>query len=100
MKHRQFYESFSAVIPAGSEEHRQSTDAEARLRQSPSAEPAAAPESLLLDFPHYTRPAEFRGWSVPEVLLGGNHEQIRRWRRQAALEKTHRNRPDLINGVS
>ena len=50
----------------------------------------------LLDFPHYTRPAEFRGWRVPEVLLGGNHEEIRRWRQQTALEKTHRNRPDLL----
>jgi tRNA (guanine37-N1)-methyltransferase len=50
----------------------------------------------LLDCPHYTRPAEFRGWSVPEVLLGGNHEEIRRWRAQKALEKTRRNRPDLL----
>jgi tRNA (guanine37-N1)-methyltransferase len=51
---------------------------------------------LLLDFPHYTRPAEFRGWPVPEILLGGNHEEIRRWRRERALEKTKRNRPDLL----
>jgi tRNA (guanine37-N1)-methyltransferase len=51
---------------------------------------------LLLDCPHYTRPAEFRGWSVPEVLLSGNHEEIRRWRLQKALEKTWRNRPDLL----
>jgi tRNA (guanine37-N1)-methyltransferase len=50
----------------------------------------------LLDCPHYTRPAEFRGWTVPEVLLGGNHEEIRRWRAQKALEKTRRNRPDLL----
>jgi tRNA (guanine37-N1)-methyltransferase len=53
----------------------------------------------LLDFPHYTRPAEFRGWPVPEVLLGGNHEEIRRWRREKALEKTRRNRPDLLSGA-
>ncbi len=53
---------------------------------------------VLLDFPHYTRPAEFRGWGVPEVLLGGNHEEIRRWREQRALEKTRRNRPDLMAG--
>jgi tRNA (guanine37-N1)-methyltransferase len=52
---------------------------------------------LLLDYPHYTRPAEFRGWTVPEVLLGGNHEEIRRWRREKALEKTRRNRPDLLS---
>jgi len=51
---------------------------------------------VLLDCPHYTRPAEFRGWNVPEVLLGGNHEEIRRWRLQQALEKTRRNRPDLL----
>jgi tRNA (guanine37-N1)-methyltransferase len=53
----------------------------------------------LLDYPHYTRPAEFRGWQVPEVLQGGNHEEIRRWRRQKALEKTLRNRPDLLEQV-
>ena len=50
----------------------------------------------LLDYPHYTRPAEFRGMTVPEVLIGGNHEQIRKWRRGKALEKTLRNRPDLL----
>ncbi len=54
----------------------------------------------LLDFPHYTRPAEYRGWAVPEVLLGGNHEEIRRWRRQKALEKTLRNRPDLLGELT
>ena len=50
----------------------------------------------LLDYPHYTRPAEFRGVAVPEVLSSGNHEQIRRWRREQALKKTLRNRPDLL----
>lgn len=50
----------------------------------------------LLDYPHYTRPAEFRGMAVPEVLVGGNHEQIRKWRRRKALEKTLRNRPELL----
>jgi tRNA (guanine37-N1)-methyltransferase len=50
----------------------------------------------LLDCPHYTRPAEFQGWKVPDVLLSGNHEQIRQWRRQRALEKTWRRRPDLL----
>ena len=54
----------------------------------------------ILDCPQYTRPAEFRGWTAPEVLLGGNHEQIRRWRRRAALEKTLRNRPDLLPDAS
>jgi tRNA (guanine37-N1)-methyltransferase len=51
---------------------------------------------VLLDFPHYTRPAEFRGWSVPEVLIGGNHAEVAKWRQQQALEKTRRNRPDLV----
>jgi len=50
----------------------------------------------LLDYPHYTRPADFRGMAVPEVLVNGNHEQIRRWRRKTALAKTLRNRPDLL----
>jgi tRNA (guanine37-N1)-methyltransferase len=50
----------------------------------------------ILDCPHYTRPQSFRGWEVPEVLVGGNHEEIRRWRREKALEKTRRNRPDLL----
>lgn len=50
----------------------------------------------LLDYPHYTRPPSFRGWDVPETLLSGNHEEIRKWRREKALEKTHRNRPDLL----
>jgi tRNA (guanine37-N1)-methyltransferase len=54
----------------------------------------------LLDYPHYTRPAEFRGLSVPEVLSSGNHEQIRRWRREQALRKTLRNRPDLLAGAA
>lgn len=49
----------------------------------------------LLDFPQWTRPADFRGWMAPEVLLNGNHEQIRKWRREAAIEKTRRWRPDL-----
>ena len=54
----------------------------------------------LLDYPHYTRPAEFRGIKVPEELMSGNHEEIRRWRRQRALEKTLRNRPDLLEGAA
>ena len=55
-------------------------------------------EDGLLDHPHYTRPAEFRGMRVPEVLLSGNHAEIERWRRESALEKTRRNRPDLLGG--
>jgi tRNA (guanine37-N1)-methyltransferase len=53
-------------------------------------------QGVLLDYPQWTRPANFRGWMAPETLLGGNHEQIRRWRREAAIEKTRRMRPDLL----
>jgi tRNA (guanine37-N1)-methyltransferase len=52
---------------------------------------------LLLDYPHYTRPADYRGWKVPEVLIGGNHAEVAKWRRAAAIEKTRRNRPDLLH---
>ena len=51
----------------------------------------------LLQYPQYTRPATFRGWSVPEVLLSGNHAQIARWRRQQAIQRTSERRPDLID---
>lgn len=54
-------------------------------------------EDGLLDHPHYTRPREFRGMDVPDVLLSGNHAEIERWRRGAAREKTSRNRPDLLD---
>jgi len=59
---------------------------------------SSADGARLLDCPQYTRPAEYRGWRVPEALLSGNHERIRQWRRQAALEKTARLRPDLLGG--
>jgi tRNA (guanine37-N1)-methyltransferase len=55
-------------------------------------------EDGALDHPHYTRPSEFRGMRVPEVLLSGNHAEVERWRREAAQEKTRRNRPDLLKG--
>jgi tRNA (guanine37-N1)-methyltransferase len=64
---------------------------------APSVPDAA--RSVLLDFPHYTRPAEYRGWKVPDVLIGGNHAEVARWRRHMAIEKTRRNRPDLLAGV-
>jgi tRNA (guanine37-N1)-methyltransferase len=54
----------------------------------------------LLDFPHYTRPPEFRAGRVPEILLGGNHAEIARWRRRRALRKTQRNRPDLLENAT
>ncbi|MFQ5927456.1 MAG: tRNA (guanosine(37)-N1)-methyltransferase TrmD, partial [Terriglobia bacterium] len=60
------------------------------------AQEARVARGGILDSPHWTRPAEFRGWRVPEVLLSGHHEEILRWRRRQALEKTLRNRPDLL----
>jgi len=68
--------------------------AEAGAKEGPSS---TCPSGGLLDYPHYTRPAEFRGMAVPEVLVNGNHDEIRRWRRRTALEKTLRNRPDLLD---
>lgn len=59
---------------------------------------SAADESFshgLLEYPHYTRPAEFRGWKVPDILLGGNHGAIETWRREQARERTRTKRPDL-----
>ena len=68
---------------------------ESILRDSFS-DPAA--ERQLVEYPHYTRPAEFRGWKVPEVLISGDHAAVREWRYEAALKKTERNRPDLWRG--
>ena len=67
------------------------------------SETSAANDSFsdgLLDCPHYTRPAEFRGMKVPEVLLNGNHAEIEKWRKEKALEKTRRIRKDLLEGES
>jgi tRNA (guanine37-N1)-methyltransferase len=50
----------------------------------------------LLEYPQYTRPPEFRGWRIPDVLLSGHHENVARWRRKEALRKTYRRRPDLF----
>jgi tRNA (guanine37-N1)-methyltransferase len=55
-----------------------------------------ASEMQLVEHPHYTRPAEYRGWKVPEVLISGDHEAVRSWRHETALEKTRKNRPDLL----
>lgn len=80
-------------------------DAVARLlpgvlgnEQSSRNESFAQEHEGLLDCPQYTRPAEYRGWKVPSVLLGGNHEEIKRWRHSASREKTERLRPDLMFG--
>ncbi len=83
-------ESFSAPV----------TDTLGRTRQQvavSTAEGLQGTNHVLLDFPHYTRPAEYRGWKVPEVLIGGNHAEVAKWRRLQALEKTRRNRPDLLS---
>jgi len=53
-------------------------------------------QKSLLDYPHYTRPVEYRANKVPEILLSGNHEQIRIWRRKMALKRTLEKRPDLL----
>ncbi len=83
-------ESFHAGVKSG---EGGSSDRNARATQPDST----CASGGLLDYPHYTRPAEFRGMKVPEVLVNGNHEDIRRWRRRSALEKTYRNRPDLLD---
>jgi tRNA (guanine37-N1)-methyltransferase len=56
------------------------------------------PEALtpMVEHPHYTRPAEFRGWTVPEILISGHHQAVRQWRHEAAIQKTAKNRPDLL----
>jgi tRNA (guanine37-N1)-methyltransferase len=82
-------ESFSEEVPSHGDE-----------RYSSAAEENSSLPRGILDYPHYTRPATFRGWAVPEILLGGNHEEIRRWRRNEALQKTLHNRPDLLRSRS
>jgi len=90
-------ESFTAA-EASAEVRQSSATAALMAAQGQSSRAAGPLRHGLLDFPHYTRPAEYQGWKVPEVLLSGNHEEIRRWRRQRALEKTWRRRPDLLAG--
>ncbi len=75
-------------------------DAVTRLIPGVLGDPTGAVDdshaSGLLEYPHYTRPAEFRGWRVPDVLLSGNHAEIDKWRRQQALLRTRLRRPDLL----
>jgi tRNA (guanine37-N1)-methyltransferase len=64
-------------------------------------EQSAADDSFsggLLEGPQYTRPSDFRGWKVPDVLLSGNHGEIAKWRKAQALKRTERDRPDLLSG--
>jgi tRNA (guanine37-N1)-methyltransferase len=82
-------ESFSEV------QHLEARE-ESAASLAPTGDGSRIEARTLLDFPHYTRPADFRGWKVPEVLIGGNHAEVANWRRAAALEKTQCNRPDLL----
>jgi len=73
------------------------------MRRLPSPKTASRARNTaqgLLDYPHYTRPAEFGGLRVPETLLNGDHSEIRRWRREQQLRKTLANRPDLLEGAT
>ncbi|MGH9444387.1 MAG: tRNA (guanosine(37)-N1)-methyltransferase TrmD [Terriglobia bacterium] len=87
-------EAVARLLPGvlGNEESA-SADSFATAGSSPGGREAVG----LLDFPQYTRPAEFRGWKAPEILLSGNHQRIREWRAQQALAKTQKHRPDLID---
>ena len=69
------------------------------VRESFAAEGSGSSGAGILDCPHYTRPAEFRDFGVPDVLLCGDHRRVEQWRRRKALEKTWKNRPDLLNNV-
>jgi tRNA (guanine37-N1)-methyltransferase len=96
-------ESFSASdhgqqIPEGHTSWRSRVTASIPPRRVNFTDPTSGTQelSMLLDFPHYTRPAEYRGWKVPEVLIGGNHAEVAAWRSAAAIEKTQKNRPDLF----
>ena len=77
-------------------------DAVSRLIPGVLGDPEAASKdshaSGLLEYPHYTRPPEFRGWEVPEVLRSGNHAEIETWRREQSEERTKKRRPDLLEG--
>jgi tRNA (guanine37-N1)-methyltransferase len=95
-------ESFSVLEPGSLEDapsasHQSRVTGHEPLRVAGSStQGKRAMDHVLLDYPHYTRPAEFRSWAVPEILLSGNHEEIRQWRLQKAIEKTRRNRPELL----
>src|SRR5512143_2360257 len=79
-------------------------DAVARLLPGVLGDPTGAQDDShsmgLLEYPHYTRPPEFRGWRVPEILLSGDHARIEKWRREQSLRRTLRRRPDLLEKAS
>ncbi|HEY6945689.1 MAG TPA: tRNA (guanosine(37)-N1)-methyltransferase TrmD [Candidatus Acidoferrum sp.] len=94
-------ESFSVVLANGANLSNKprnfSADRREKGRTAGSKGRKKEPKNYVpLDFPHYTRPADYRGWKVPEILISGNHAEVAKWRRQKAMEKTRRNRPDLL----
>ena len=94
------FSSSSSLSPSGSsatQSERHPTQLESEIPHADFNDRSPDAARATLDYPHYTRPADFRGHRVPEVLLSGNHEEIRRWRQRVALEKTRRNRPDLLS---
>ena len=91
-------EAVTRLLPGavGNEASTRQESFTAQVEQAREGADSTCGSGGMLDYPHYTRPADFRGIAVPEVLLNGNHEEIRRWRREQALKKTLRNRPDLL----
>ena len=76
-------------------------DAVSRLLPGVLGDPTGAEDDShsmgLLEYPHYTKPSEFRGWKVPDVLLSGDHAKIEKWRREQALTRTYHKRPDMLD---
>src|ERR1700683_1479809 len=95
-------EAITRLLPGalGNENSTRQESFTAHVKTEAGAADSTCGSGGLLDYPHYTRPADFRGMGVPQVLPNGDHQEIRRWRRQGALEKTLRNRPDLLDGAA
>ena len=92
-------DSVTRLIPGALGNEASSQNESFNETEDPSGDMSQKPRATcqaILDYPHYTRPAEYRGWRVPEVLIGGNHAEVAKWRKAAAIEKTRRNRPDLV----
>jgi len=98
-------DTMSRLIPgalgnAASSQQESFTTGAAPERQEGEPPSSTCGSGGLLDYPHYTRPADFRGMPVPGVLVNGNHDEIRKWRRRCALRKTVQNRPDLLQAAA
>jgi tRNA (guanine37-N1)-methyltransferase len=89
-------ESFSSISGSANSGGDFLNERQSSVQVSSAGQKSLVTSHSLLDFPHYTRPADFRGWAVPEILIGGNHAEVAKWRRQQAVQKTRRNRPDLL----